>query len=325
MKEQSFWKFILDQLTANKQALLLTVVDCEKGSPGKKGFKLAFTSDKRTIGTIGGGIMEYRMIEQYSDRLVHGENICELRYLVHSPNATHGEQSGLSCAGSQTNCALSLSKKDIPVITAIYTATVNNTASKIIVTEKGITYAEGKNPHHKEYRRSTTTQWVYEENIGPEFTLFIIGGGHVGNALSRIMTVLDFYVVLYDERADLLMMQENQCADRKIIAPYSELGSYVNSSEKTFATIVTSNSITDTIALRQLLPLHLLYVGIMGVEAKIERIKKALNETEQELLMNQKIYAPIGLEIGSATAEEIAVSIAAELIKVKNKKTEFHD
>ncbi|MDP1678261.1 MAG: XdhC family protein [Bacteroidota bacterium] len=320
MKNKAFWKFILDQLTVGKQMLLLTVVDHVKGSPGKSGFKLAFTSDKQTNGTIGGGIMEYGMIEQYSERLKTKENICELRYLVHAPNATHGEPSGLSCAGSQTNCALSLNSKDLPIITAIYNAVVNNTTSKLVITEKGIAYSEGKNSQQKKFQSSSAAEWVYEENIGPEFTLFIIGGGHVGNALSRIMATLDFYVIIYDERNDLPMLQENSFANKKIIAPYSELGSYIISPEKTFASIVTSNFVSDSIALQQLLPLHLFYVGIMGVEAKIARIKNSLNDFERELLNGQKIFAPIGMEIGSATAEEIAVSIAAELIKVKNEK-----
>ena len=56
MKDHSIWKFILDQLTAGEDVMLVAVVDYEKGSPGKSGFKLAFTSDKRTYGTIGGGV-----------------------------------------------------------------------------------------------------------------------------------------------------------------------------------------------------------------------------------------------------------------------------
>ncbi len=321
MKNKAFWKFILDHLSAGERVLLLTVVDSVKGSPGKSGFKIAFTADKRTNGTIGGGVMEYTMIEQYSERLRNDENICEIRYLVHSPNAAHGEPSGLSCAGSQTNCALSLSNKDIPVITAIYNATVNNTASKLALTEKGIVYSEGKNSRQIKFQSSSATEWIYEENIGPEFTVFIIGGGHVGNALSRILETLDFYVFIYDERNDLPMLQANFFADKKIIAPYSELGSHIVDAKMTCAAIVTSNFVTDTIALQQLLPRHLLYVGVMGVEAKIERIKNSLNEAEKKLLSNQKIYAPIGMKIGSSTAEEIAVSIAAELVKVKNEKS----
>ncbi len=320
MKNKIFWKFILDHLIIGQQVVLLTVVDHVKGSPGKSGFKLAFTSDKQTNGTIGGGIMEYGMIEQYSKRLKTKDKLCEIRYLVHTPNATHGESSGLSCAGSQTNCALSLSSRDIPIITAIYNATMNNTASKFVLTEKGIAYSEGKNFHQKKFQSSSATEWIYEENIGPEFTVFIIGGGHVGNALSRIMETLDFYVIIYDERNDLPMLQTNSFADKKIIAPYSELGSHIVSAEKTFASIVTSNVVSDTIALQQLLPLHLRYIGIMGVEAKIARIKNSLNDVEQKLLNGQKIFAPIGMEIGSATAEEIAVSIAAELLQVKNDK-----
>jgi xanthine dehydrogenase accessory factor len=325
MKEHSLWQFIRDRLTAGERVMLLTVVDHEKGSPGKSGFKLAFTSDQKCVGTIGGGIMEHGMIGTYAGRLRNDENICEIRYMVHSPKAKHGEPSGLSCAGSQTMCALSLEKKDLPAVTAIDEAILSHTASRMIITEKGIAYSGGRNSRHQKFQSGGMSEWIYEENIGPEFTVCIIGGGHVGNALSRIMATLDFHVILYDERHDLPMVLENFFADKKIIAPFSELGSTIVTAEKTLAAIVTSNALSDAVALQQLLPLPLLYIGIMGVEAKIERIKSSLNETEKELLAKQRIFTPIGLEIGSATAEEIAVSIAAQLIKVKNESSMLND
>ena len=318
MEKKSIWKFILEQLTEENPVALVVVVEHEKGSPGKSGFKLAVTADKKIAGTMGGGIMEYQMIEQYSKRLKNNETIRDIRYLVHSPNAKHGEPSGLSCAGSQTNCIISLNKNDRLIIEKIYFAEKENIQARFILTENGISYSEGKKSEHKIFHSSSPAEWKYEENIGPEYTLFIIGGGHVGNALSRVMSTLDFYVVLYDDRSDLVMMKDNNFADKKIIAPFEKLGEYLSNPQKTFAAIVTSNFVSDAAALQQVLPHKLPYVGLMGVEAKIVRIKNSLNEEEQKLLSQQKIFAPIGMEIGSATAEEIAVSIAAQLIQVKN-------
>ena len=70
---------------------------------------------------------------------------------------------------------------------------------------------------------------------------------------------------------------------------------------------------------KQLLPMSLPYIGIMGAEAKIARIKNSLSPGEQAEFERQHIYAPIGIRIDSGTADEIAVSIAAELITVRNR------
>jgi xanthine dehydrogenase accessory factor len=148
--------------------------------------------------------------------------------------------------------------------------------------------------------------------------VLIAGGGHVGTALSTIISTLDFNVVLYDERTELEMFKQHQFADKKVSAPFSELSTFITSPQKLFVAIVTSNYKTDTIVLQQVLPLNPLYIGIMGVEAKLARIKNSLNEKELQMFEERKIHAPIGINIGSGSAEEIAISIAAEIIQIKN-------
>ncbi len=318
MKENQLWKFILEKLMTGERVVLLVVVDFEKGSPGKTGFKLALTADKKFVGTIGGGVMEYSILEQYAAQLQSGKVIRDLRMLVHSPTTSRGELSGLACAGSQTMCAVSLDENDIFTVRSIHAALVEHLPARMIFTEDGFFFDEGKKSNHSTFKQTSSVQWRYEENIGPEYTIYVIGGGHVGNALSRILATLDFYIVVYDEREDLQLLKENAFAHKKIIAPYSQLAQHITEPQKSFAAIVTSNSNSDTVVLQQVLPLHLPYVGLMGAEAKIARVKKSLDEAERKEFLRQHIHSPIGIQIESRTVEEIAISIAAEIIAVKN-------
>lgn len=318
MKEHVLWKFIIDKLTNGERVMLIVVVAYEKGSPGKTGFKIAFTADKNSIGTIGGGIMEFSLMEHYCAQLRSGKKIRDLRLLIHSTEAKRGEPSGLTCAGSQTICALSLEEDDAPTVRSISTTLQEHQHARMVLSEQGIDCVAGNNSSRYTFQQTHSSQWKYEENIGPEYTVYVIGGGHVGNALSRILATLDVNVVVYDEREDLQLFSENTFAHKKIKAPYSELASHISDPQNSLAAIVTSNRITDAVALKQVLPLSMRYVGMMGTKAKIARIILSLSEEEKKEYQNQNIHAPIGVEIESRTAEEIAVSIAAEIIAVKN-------
>jgi xanthine dehydrogenase accessory factor len=316
MNDINLWKFIDGELQQQHPVVLIVVVDYEKGSPGKTGFKLAFNAQKKCVGTIGGGMMEHLLIEQYAQSLADGKTIRDLRVLVHSPQTNRGEPSGLSCAGSQTIFAVSLNEGDSKSVYALYRAWIEHLPARLALANSGLTYAEGKNSEHIRFQQ-TTASWQYEENTGLEYSVYIVGGGHVGFALSRVLATLDFNVVVYDDRADLPMLKENTFAHAIITAPYTELAEHIPEPQKTFAAIVTSHFNHDTEVLKQLLPLCLPYLGLMGVEAKIGRIKNLLSENELNALNSQRFYAPIGIAIGSDSPEEIAVSIAAEMIRVK--------
>ncbi len=315
--EWMVWKFVLDALKCGHPVAFIAVAAHEKGSPGKTGFKMAFTGDKQSVGTIGGGIMEFSIKEQYALQLRNGKLFCDVRTLVHTASTKRGEPSGLTCAGSETLCVVSLCESDIPTVASILEALTEHQPAVLTVTGNGIACVAGKQATHSTFEQLSAFGWTYSENIGPEYTLYIIGGGHVGAALSRIATRLDFYVVVYDERGAV----DTGSGEKRVTDSYSRLAGHITDPQSSFAAIVTSDVSTDTIALKQLLPMRLPYVGIMGVEAKIARIKNSLSPAERLECEQQHIYAPIGIRIDSSTADEIAVSIAAELITVRNRLT----
>ena len=102
MKEIHLWNFIYSELKKNNNVILAAVIDHEKGSPGKQGFKMAVTSNSETLGSIGGGVMEYDFLKKCRKAFKDNIILNEIETLHHKKTKTL-KNSGLICSGSQTN------------------------------------------------------------------------------------------------------------------------------------------------------------------------------------------------------------------------------
>lgn len=161
-------------------------------------------------------------------------------------------------------------------------------------------------------------EWAYTEPIILQPHIVILGAGHVGLALSRTMHQLGFHVHLMDDRADLNTMAANQWAHERSVVDYAHIGEVTPADPELYVVLVSFGYRTDDILVRQLIRKRFKYLGMMGSVEKIKTLIEGLRKdgfTEEEI---GRVRAPIGLPIGSKTPEEIAVSIAAEIIGVKN-------
>ena len=133
------------------------------------------------------------------------------------------------------------------------------------------------------------------------------------------MNMLGFYIHLYDDRPGLKTFEANHFAQQKtILADYSELKHTIAEGENNYVVVMTFGYRTDDIAVRALLDKHFKYFGLLGSKAKIEQMFAGyINEGISKEILNN-IHAPVGMNISSQTPEEIAVSIAAEIIGMKN-------
>ena len=320
MKDQQFWEFISTKIKKNKSVILMIVVNHEKGSPGKEGFKMAVSSDGEMVGSIGGGIMETGIVNKAKDWLKTKQRIHEIEKLFHRRQVSL-KRSGLICSGTQTNVYTSLNKKDISLIENISKIISSRSKGVLKITEKGIKLLKNKrNVEHFIYNFLNEKTWSYEENIGYKETIFVAGGGHVGLQVCRLFSLLDHYVIVYDDRKYIPTIKSNVFADKIILGKYEQLGKHITEPENIFVIIVTTGYMSDLETLKQVAGMNCRYIGLMGTKVKI---KKIFNEAvksglKKELLKN--IHAPIGIDINSNTPEEIAVSIAAEVIRVKNQK-----
>jgi xanthine dehydrogenase accessory factor len=160
---------------------------------------------------------------------------------------------------------------------------------------------------------------LYKEKTGYKNQLFIIGGGHCALALSRMMRSMDFYIRVYDDRPDLKTMLENEAAHHKsFVKSYADLTSLIPSGESNYVVIMTFGYRTDDIAARALLNKNFKFIGLLGSRNKIQKMFEEYRKEGISEEWLQQIHSPIGLPIKSQTPEEIAVSIAAEIIKEKN-------
>ena len=109
MKELNLWKYISDKIYSNINIVLLIVANASNASPGRTGFKMAIANDGTSIGTIGGGIMEFDVITEINDSFKQNTKLNLVRKLHHS-NLPSGDKSGLICGGVQTIVFKSLYK-----------------------------------------------------------------------------------------------------------------------------------------------------------------------------------------------------------------------
>ncbi|MBK8552846.1 MAG: XdhC family protein [Ignavibacteria bacterium] len=316
MKEIHLWNFIHTHITNNHSILLITVIENTKGSPGKQGFKMAVSSNGDSVGSIGGGVMEYNAAKECNHLLENKIYINRIETLHHNKN-TSVKSSGLICSGSQTNFTTVLSKKDTDTVLNILNAMTNLKPGKIIFNQKGIIFkSSAKKLPDFNYVFKNERDWKFEQATGKEKIVYLIGGGHVGLALSKVLSLLDFYVIVYDNRDDLRTFKENNYADKKIAGAYKDLGKIIE--PDSYVVIVTTGFESDKEALKQVINKNVKYIGLMGTKAKIKKIfAEALKDGVRKEQL-KTIHAPVGININSDTPEEIAVSIAAEIIREKN-------
>jgi xanthine dehydrogenase accessory factor len=161
---------------------------------------------------------------------------------------------------------------------------------------------------------------VYIEPIEPSPELYIIGAGHVAFHLARLAAEVGFRIHVVDDREKFANAERFPAAAEIIVDDIPSWIARVSLPVHAYAVIVTRGHTNDLDALRALAPRELRYLGLIGSRAKVARIYDALTEERMPADTLTRVHAPIGLDIGAVTPQEIAVSILAELIAVKHGK-----
>src|SRR5471032_1449006 len=159
---------------------------------------------------------------------------------------------------------------------------------------------------------------VYIEPIEPSPGLYVVGAGHVGFHLARVAQEVGFRVHVVDDREKFANEERFPSAVEIVIEDIPAWIGRTSLPAHAYVVIVTRGHNNDLDALRALAPSDLRYLGLIGSRAKVARIYEALTEERMPAEMLMRVHAPIGLDIGAVTPQEIAVSILAELIAVKH-------
>lgn len=161
---------------------------------------------------------------------------------------------------------------------------------------------------------------VYIEPIEPSPELFVIGAGHVGHHLALLAQTCGFKIHVIDDREKFANRERFPDAEEVVAEDIPAWLERTAIPAHAYVVIVTRGHTNDLDALRALAPRDLRYLGLIGSRAKVARIYDALREEGLSVDHLTRVHAPIGLDIGAVTPQEIAVSILAELIAVKHGK-----
>ena len=325
-----------------------TVVETKGSTPQKPGSKLLILPDLRNIGTLGGGCVEAEARRQAIGLMQDGVP----RLLEFQLDSDYGWDDGLICGGNMKifidlpktpaeaemfERLQTLNAEKIPLVCATVVASEKqgvDVGMKMIFANTGEHIGTLGDPaleaaveqetakvlarNSAGLFRENETASVFLEPLQPRPTLLIAGAGHVGQALCHLGNWLDFDVVIVDDRADFASAERLPEAHKIIIGDIeTELRNYPIT-PLTYVVIVTRGHQHDESALHSVVESNAGYIGLIGSRRKIKLIFDDLLEVGISKEKLQRVYAPIGLDINSKTVPEIAVSIASQLVQIRN-------
>lgn len=182
---------------------------------------------------------------------------------------------------------------------------------------------EGKNKKFK-YKFNTEMLCGGEAEIFIEVyktsgSVIIFGGGHIGLALSKILDILGMPYIVVDDRVDFATNKRFPNAYEVKVISYENVMREVKITENSYCVIITHGHKGDKKVLSEALKSEAAYIGMIGSQNKVETTLSQL-EDDGLNIKDGRLFAPIGLDIGGNSPQEIALSIAAQIVKNQNAK-----
>jgi xanthine dehydrogenase accessory factor len=321
------------------ELVLATVTKTQGSTPQKPGSAAIFNRTGLVAGTIGGGVLEGK-VQEMAFRIIESKN--PVHHVFYLDADMPGGEDAL--CGGRISVLLDpdlarhghifreireCSEKRIPGI--LITKVISRVPGNITIEREWTTdmaeylSAGSETSGFLEIKPSSdsdeTGTQIFLEPVIPLPRLVIAGAGHIGKALSQLGKMLDFEVTVIDDRPEYANSSNLPSADRIIAGPVGKSLEEIDSGSDTYIVIVTRGHRDDGEALKACIDSDAAYIGMIGSKTKVALMKRDF--IEKHLATDEqwnRIYAPIGIDISSRTVEEIAVSIAAQLIQVRSKK-----
>jgi xanthine dehydrogenase accessory factor len=304
--------------------VIATVISTSGSTPAKAGSSAIFDSKGLIYGTVGGGVLEGRVTMLAREQA--GNGICLLRDFEFDNDISKKDEA--ICGGRASvliDASPGIHRKifhDLRELLAsrrsavIATSIQRNKDDSVIIKRDLFQAGDPAVP-----AAETAEGLLLLEHIEPPKKLVIAGAGHIGKVLCQLGSLLDFEVTVVDDRAEFANRDNLPDAYNIIVG---DVGTEMDKIEKgpdTFVVIVTRGHNDDSNALKACIRSNVAYTGMIGSRTKIEKMRRNFIGNGWATTEGwASLHTPVGLEIGSRTVEEIAVSIAAELILVRNKK-----
>lgn len=348
---KELWYRLKELHEQREHVVLMTIVSGEGSVPRKAGAYMLLGERGEQHGTIGGGAAEYRALQIARDLLqkmidntdmrnkncsvapvikqfrmdgqeVFGRDmICGgyIRVLFtpvfkEDPEADKWMDEGLRLWGEREQFFLLLPLGDSTERVQVFSAAALDEKRKegFLPEGFGATHSADKMIWETNHGK------IYAEQFGIGGKVYLFGAGHISKALVPLLESIQFDCVVLDDREELLTKERFDKAAECRLVDYQDIAKYVSVTEEDYVLIMTRGHSFDYEVEHFALQTNAYYIGMVGSKRKIAiSHEKLRSEGIDEVLLN-RVHAPIGLPIGSRTPEEIAISIAAELIAVRS-------
>ena len=158
---------------------------------------------------------------------------------------------------------------------------------------------------------------LYREPVGAEPVCYVFGGGHVGRALVPVLASVGFVVEVIDDRPGICDPLAFPAARGVTCGAFKDLDDYTHITPRDFVVVLTHGHLGDAIVLEHVLPHRPAYVGCIGSARKAGFVRRTLEEHGIAAELAESVHLPIGDDILAVTPAEIAVSIAAQMIRCR--------
>lgn len=335
-------------LDSRRPCVYCSLVETRGSTPQKAGAAMLVFADGGQVGTLGGGCVEAEVKRRALATLM-SDGAAKPDLLTFNLDDNYGWDDGLICGGRMTIFADPLGAAsergayfqrfrhvvergagcteavpiqpapDVPLgsrflfdAAGSLVASLGAAAPAKSVLDNLVSLASRPRPYHK--------AGIAYLPVLPRITLLIVGGGHVGLAVAKLAAEVDFEIWVLDDRETFASADRFPMATRRFIGDIGQTLVQLSSElhPSIYSLIVTRGHAHDEEALFHLATTPCGYVGLIGSKRKIKMIYDDLLAKNIPAATLQRVHAPLGLDIGSQTVSEIAVSIVAELIAVRN-------
>jgi xanthine dehydrogenase accessory factor len=344
---------IAKALGKKEKVVLATLITRVGSAPRAVGAKYLIRSDGTSLGSIGGGCVEAEVWQEAQKVMEKGER----RILHFDLTSEQLAEGGLICGGNIDIFLEPLQEEFFTIYqeaarirqkggSAILATLISmdgpppkGEGSKVLmkvsgervgsllggvelenkILREGETLLKEKKPKVMGLIAENGKVEILLEPIFSEPTVYIFGGGHVSEQLSPLAKKVYFKVVVIDDREMFANRTRFPEADEVIVSEFEKCFNQLQIDETSYIVIVTRGHLYDGFVLKQAVKTKARYIGMIGSKKKIRTLYQNLMGEGIAKDALARVYAPIGIDINSETPEEIAVSIVAELIKVRGE------
>jgi xanthine dehydrogenase accessory factor len=331
---KNIYAVIDEYLDRGESGVLATIVKRTGATPQVTGAKMFIGADGKIFGTVGGGCVEAE-IWQNSRKVLKTKEAGIARYALDGKGV---EDDGMICGGNidvflepvdekyrDLYRQIAQSRKEGKRAFTI-TSFGAHGFSKTLCTIQGEYIGDPigdpektiKSLFHEKKPRIFEGRIV--EPVLNASTLYIYGAGHVSQFISKLAKTMDFTIVVIDDRGQFADRERFPEADDVIVDDFENVLGHIDNDSEAYAAVVTRGHKHDALVLEKILTKQHKYIGMIGSKRKIRIIFDYLKEKGFDPELLRSVHAPIGIDINAETPQEIALSIVAELVKVRGKE-----